>query len=165
MNQKLVELKITDGADIYNMLQAIKAEEHLFHNEVYGMSYDQYKEWIVTQANWAHGINLPNGYVKQWIYWLYIDGRPVGFGKIREKVTENSRIIGGNIGYAISSKERGKGFGSLLFRLLLEKAKELKVEYILSTVEKTNPVSKRIHEKCGGLLIKENEDRWYFTFN
>lgn len=164
MNHTLKELKTTDGVDIFNMLQKIKAEENLFHNEVYGMSFDQYKEWLITQSNWALGLDLPKGYVRQWIYWLFIDGKPVGFGKIREKVTNRSREIGGNIGYAISSEERGKGYGKLLFQLLLEKAKELNVKSILSTVEKTNPVSKHIHEKCGGQLIEENEDRWYFTF-
>ena len=160
----LKELSTSDGCDIYNMLQSIGKEENEFHNDVNGMSYDKFKQWLVIQYNWAHGKDLPKGYVKQWTFWLYVDGAPVGYGKLREKLTAASRSIGGNIGYAISSHERGKGYGSILFQKLLEKAKELKIETIMSTVEKNNPSSKRVQEKCGGVLIEENDERWFYRF-
>lgn len=160
----LKELNPSDGYDVYNMLQSIGKEENEFHNDVKGMSYDEFKQWLGVQYNWAHGLGLPEGYVKQWTFWLYIDEMPVGYGKLREKLTASSRKLGGNIGYAISSPERGKGYGTVLFKMLLDKARELKIETVLSTVEKNNPNSKRIQEKCGGILIEENDERLFYRF-
>ena len=160
----LKDLMPSDGYDIYHMLQSIGKEENEFHNDVNGISYEEFRKWLVIQYNWAHGIDLPKGFVKQWTFWFYVEGTPVGYGKLREKLTESSRRIGGNIGYAISFPERGKGYGSILFQMLLEKAKELKIETIISTVEKNNPSSKRIQEKCGGVLFNENDERWFYRF-
>ena len=162
---ELRELRCTDGLDVYNMLQTIGAEENEFHNDAYGLSFEEFKSWLKKQYNWSRGIELPEGYVKQWIFWMYVEGRPVGFGKLRERLTEHSKKIGGNIGYAISSVERGKGYGTVLFGMLLNKAKEMKIETVMSTVEKGNPISKRIQETNGGILIQENDQRWYFSFD
>lgn len=162
---ELRELSVDDGMDIYEMLQRIGAEENAFHNDVNGMTFDEYKQWLVKQASWANGDSLPQGYVKQWTFWLYDNDKPVGYGKLREKLTDSSREFGGNIGYAIDSECRGKGYGYLLFSSLIEKAREIGIKEIMSTVEKNNIASKTIQEKCGGVLIKENEDRWFFSFD
>lgn len=161
----LRELQCSDGRDVYNMLQTIRSEENEFHNDAFGISYEEYKKWLILQHEWSQGIGLPEGYVRQWIFWLYVDGKPVGFGKLREKLTEQSKIVGGNIGYAISAGERGKGYGTLLFGLLLKEAKARHLETVVSTVEKKNPISKTIQEKNGGVLIQENDQRWYFRFD
>ena len=70
-NMRLQELTIEDGMDIYEMLQRIKPEENAFHNEVNGMTYEEFKQWLQKQAAWATGDQLPAGYVQQWTYWLY----------------------------------------------------------------------------------------------
>ncbi len=161
----LHELKSTDSVDVYKMLQKIDIQEYSFRNEVNGMTYDEYKTWLKLQEDWARGESLPNGFVRQWTFWLYVDNNPVGYGKLREKLTEKSKIHGGNIGYAISKDERGKGYGTKLFKLLLAKAKELGIETILSTVDKSNPVSRAVQLKCGGKLISENDCCWYYSFD
>lgn len=85
-------------------------------------------------------------------------------GKIRRRLTEYSRRIGGNIGYAISADYRGKGYGTELMRLLVKKADEMGVGEKLATVEIYNPASKRAIEKAGGKLVKETAERWYYEF-
>lgn len=163
---KLRELKTTDGMDVYQMLQRIGPAENEFHNDVNGMTISEYQKWLEKQHAWSLGNELPAGYVKQWTYWLTNDeGKPIGYGKLREKATEESRKFGGNIGYAIDPVERGKGYGKLLFQLLLVQAKERNIKEVFSTVEKFNYPSKRVHEECGGKLVKEDEDRWYFIFD
>lgn len=161
----LRQLSLYEDINIYNMLQKIGSDENKFHNEVYGLTYFEFKEWLSKQIKWAKGEELPEGYVRQWIYWFYDESMPVGFGKLREKLTENSYKLGGNIGYAIASNHRGKGYGVILFKMLLHKAKELGITEVISTVEKGNTASKIIQEKCGGILIDENEYRWHFSFN
>ncbi len=35
--------------EIYNMLQEIAADDNGFHNKVYGMSYDDFCDWLVKE--------------------------------------------------------------------------------------------------------------------
>lgn len=160
----LRQLRPDDSREIYDMLQKIGSDENEFQNEVNGMSYEQFQEWLIRQDGWSKGTDLPPGYVRQWTFWLYDGEVPVGYGKLREKVTEKSRQLGGNLGYAIAGDQRGKGYGSILFKMLLDKSRELGIPYIFSTVEKCNPVSAKVHEKYGGKLVDENESRWYYSF-
>lgn len=148
---------------LYEMLQHIGANENAFHNDAYGMPFDEFAPWLDSLEKHARGECLPAGYVPEHTYWLYVDDKPVGYGKIRERLTESSKAIGGNIGYAIDSRQRGKGYATKLLSLLIEEAERLGVKERLLTVEKVNPASKAVIEKCGGRLIDENELRWFFT--
>lgn len=158
----LKQLTIDDDEKIYNMLQTIDRNENEFKNPVKDMTYEEFRCWLIEQDNWSKGINLPHGYVPQTIYWLYDNENPVGIGKIRHKLTEHSSNRGGNIGYAISSIERGKGYGCQLISLLKKKCDEIGVLERLLTVEKYNPISRRAIEKSGGKLIKEDREKWFF---
>lgn len=160
----LRQLAPSDGKDVYNMLQHIGEEENGFKNPVKRMSYDEYKIWLIQQDAWSRNEALPNGFVAQTCYWLIVDDKPVAFGKIRHALTAASRERGGNIGYAVSSEYRGKGYGTIILGLLLKKANEMKITEKLLTVEKYNPASKRVIEKNGGVLISENQQRWFFKF-
>lgn len=161
----LRELSVDDGEEIYAMLQRIAPDENKFNNEVNGMSFEEYKQWLVKQAAWAKGEMLPKGYVRQWTFWLYDGSLPVGYGKLRESLTDQSRRLGGNIGFAIDPLQRGKGYGKVLFSELLQKAREHKIKEVVSTVEKFNYPSKKIHEKNGGILTDETDSRWFFEFD
>ena len=105
---KLIELSIDNGKDVYEMLQRLGPSENAFRNDVNGMSYQEYQDWLKIQAAWARGDQLPDGYVRQWTYWLYDNDTPVGYGKLRERVTEQSLKFGGNLGMAIDPLARGR---------------------------------------------------------
>ncbi len=157
------QLSVNDREDVYQMLQRIGKNENEFKNTAWGLSELEFKDWLVEQHNWSIGEGLPNGYVPQTIFWLYNGDTPVGIGKIRHELNEYSRRIGGNIGYAIDPLQRGKGYASILLRLLTEEADRMNITERLLTVEKYNPASKRVIEKCGGVIINENEERWFFS--
>ena len=158
----LKKLSARDGETVYRMLQDIETCENSFTNPVRGMDFEEYKKWLVQQEEWSEGRNLPEGYVAQTIYWLMDSDVPVGIGKIRQALTEESREHGGNVGYAIGSKFRGHGYGKTLLKLLVEEAKKLKIEEILLTVDKGNIASKNVIEANGGILVRDNPERWYF---
>lgn len=164
-NLELVRLSPFDGKDFYDMLKHIGSQENDFTNPVHDMSYREFKLWLKQQDDWSRGENLPHGYVPQVCFWLVADEKPVGLGKIRMSLTEESRLEGGNIGYAIDSRERGKGFGSQLLRLLLIKAKEYNLNNPLITVRKNNAASKRVAELNGARLVNETEEWLYFEVN
>lgn len=158
------QLSTNDGIDVYNMLQEIGANENEFKNTAYGLSFDEFKIWLHEQDDWSKGKSLPRGFVPQTVFWLYDGDSPVGIGKIRHKLNDHSREIGGNIGYAIASSCRGKGYATFLLSELIKAADALGIEEKLLTVEKVNPASKVVIEKNGGSVIKENDERWYFSF-
>lgn len=148
--------------EIYNMLQGIDKKENGFSNDVKDMPYQDFPEWCRRQYEYSNGQHLPAGYVPQSIYWLYVDGKPVGIGKIRWKLTESSREAGGSIGFAIAKKYRGRGYGTLLLKCLIDTAKAGNCAEILATVAKYNYASKSIMEKCNGKLVRETDKRWYY---
>lgn len=161
---ELIQLSPNDGREIYEMLQRIERFENDFNNEVKDISYAEYKDWLLEMDAWSKGQSLPKGYVKQWIYWLKVDEKPVGMGKLREKITLQSEKWGGNIGYAIESSQRGKGYGNILFKLLLSQAKDLGIERILSTVRVDNERSNKVNMTSGGELVKQDTETCYYSF-
>ena len=162
----LKQLSVNDGREVYDMLQRIGADENAFHNEANGLTYSEFKEWLKLMDDWSKGENLPDGYVREWKYWLVDnDGHYCGYGKIREKLNKKSREFGGNLGFAIDPLYRDRGYGNILFNLLLLEARNKSIREIISTVEKYNYPSKKIHEKCGGRLYRETDIRWYFDFS
>lgn len=165
MNEiKLKQLSIDDNEKVWEMLQKIDSNENEFKNEVKGMSFENFKNWLIEQDNWSKGKELPDGYVGQTTYWLYDGDEVIGYGKLRHELTAHSRVNGGNIGYAISQDFRGRGYGRKLFSMLLKEAEKLGIKEIIATVEKNNIASKTVIEHCGGHIFKENQERWYFSF-
>ena len=162
---ELVRLSPSEGEAHYDLLQHIGRQENDFTNPVHDMTFEEFKLWLKQQDDWSRGENLPQGYVPQVCYWLVADKKPVGFGKIRTGLTERSRLEGGNIGYAIDPRERGKGFGSKLLGFLLIKARELEVHRPLLTIRKNNMASRRVAELNGAQLINETEDWWYYEIS
>ncbi len=162
-NIYIKKLSENDGLDIFEMLQQIQNGENAFTNPVEGMSYEQYKKWLKEQENISLGIDLKEGYVPQTIFWLMDGNKPVGLGKIRHKLTDNSRRKGGNIGLAISKEYRGCGYGSILLSELLCMMKQMEIEEYLYTVKKYNYASKKVAEKNGLKLIKENSEWWFYS--
>ena len=162
MNLKLQSLSIDDGDDIYNMLQNIEPEIFCFHNPAFGLNKNQFKDWLNIQYNWSLGVDLPKNYVKQWTFWLIYENLPIGYGKLRERSTSLSIKSGGNIGYAIHKDFRGKGFGKIFFKLLIDQAKIIGINEIYSTVLKENIASHIIHISNNFKVWKEDDNKWYY---
>lgn len=159
------QLSVTDGRDVFDMLKRIGREENHFQNPVHDMDYNQYKNWLIEQDDWSHERNLPEGYVGQTCFWMYVGNQPVAFGKIRHRLNDNSRKIGGNIGYAVAPNHRGKGYATVILGELINIANNMGIEEKLLSVEKYNYASKKVIEKNGGYVFEENELRWYFHIN
>lgn len=135
---ELKELTLKDDRETFNMIKEIGPGENGFVNSGYDMSYDQYSEYLQRNFDNSRGINLKPEYVPQTIYWLYAHNRPVGFGKLRDYLNDSLKINGGHIGYTIRPSERGKGYGNLILRELLEKAKNKGIEKVLLTIDENN---------------------------
>ena len=115
--------------------------------------------------NMAQGIGLEDWMVPSSTFWLMDGDTPIGQGNLRHRLTNALRESGGHIGYAIAKPYRGKGYGKELLRLLIAQARAMGItENLLVTVRLNNIPSRRTAEACGGILVKENDERAFYEF-
>ena len=157
---ELRRLSVDDGMDIYIMLQEIPKEENGLMNNANGLSYEEYKEWLKRKYAESEQIGLVDGWrVPCTTYWLYADEKPVGFGSIRHFLTDALRKAGGNIGYGIAPRYRGKGYGKKILGLLLEEAHQLGIDRALVTIQLDNAASKAVALLNGGMITGQTDER------
>ena len=101
----------------------------------------------------SQGAGLPEGYVPSTHYWLVADHTHIlGNSQLRHTLTPALERYGGHIGYAIHPNERGKGYGTLILALTLEKARSLGLRRVLVTCDADNLASARVITHNGGVL-------------
>lgn len=149
---ELKELTPQVNHDIYDMIHEIGSGENGFINSLYCENIETLQLTLERNHQMAAGIDLPEGYVPQTLYWLYVNDVPVGYGKLRHYLNANLLEQGGHIGYVIRPSERGKGYGKLILQELLNKAREKQIPEVLLTCETDNIVSRRIIESTRGRL-------------
>ncbi|MCL2840072.1 MAG: GNAT family N-acetyltransferase [Defluviitaleaceae bacterium] len=161
MNISLCKLSPDDGNDIYTMLQALPKDENGFINNCAGMTFDEYKDWLIKSNSMSQGIGLEDWRVPQDCYWLYVDGIPVGMGKLRHRLTDALRKDGGHIGYTIHPAHRQKGYGTLLLKLLVKQACTLGIGKVLVTINNKNMPSIKVAIANGGDVEKVDDIRHF----
>ncbi|WP_018750866.1 GNAT family N-acetyltransferase [Paenibacillus sanguinis] len=90
--------------------------------------------------------NLPEGYVFQTIYWMFVDDRPVAYGKLKHQLNERLKEYGGHIGYIVRPTERGKGYGKAFLSELMNVARNIGLDELLITCDETNVRSRKVIE-------------------
>lgn len=166
---ELKKLSVDDGFDVYKMLQEIPSEENGLLNKANGLTFDEYKEWLIAKQRDAEQKGIVDGWkVPSTTFWLYADGVPVGFGSIRHFLTEALSQAGGHIGYGIAPQFRGNGYGNEILRLLLKKADEIGLEKVLVTVDLDNVASQAVALANGGVITGRTDESvliWIDTKN
>ena len=166
---ELKKLSVDDGFDVYKMLQEIPSEENGLLNKANGLTFDEYKEWLIAKQRDAEQKGIVDGWkVPSTTFWLYADGVPVGFGSIRHFLTEALSQAGGHIGCGIAPQFRGNGYGNEILRLLLKKADEIGLEKVLVTVDLDNMASQAVALANGGVITGRTDESvliWIDTKN
>ena len=163
---ELRKLSVGDGKDVYQMLQDIPLEENGLQNNVNGLTYEAYQDWLVKKQQESELDGIVGGWkVPATTYWLYADGVPVGFGKLRHFLTDALRKAGGHIGYGIAPQYRGKGYGKELLKLLLRKADEMGIDKVLVTIHLDNRASLAVALANGGAIAEQTDERFLVWIN
>ena len=158
---ELKKLSINDGMDIYNLLQEMPKEENGLINKANGLSFEEFQAWLKAKQIESEQEGLVDGWkVPSTTFWLYVDGVPVGFGNLRHFLTEALSKAGGNIGYGIAPEFRGKGYGNILLKLLLQEARKIGLEKVLVTIHLDNIPSQKVALANGGVISEKTEERY-----
>jgi len=98
--------------------------------------------------------NLPPDRVGSHYYWLVDDETNYFIGEvaIRHRLNDALFLRGGHVGYVIRYDEWGKGYGTRMLKLALDKAKERGLDKVLITCNDSNLASARVMEKNGCVL-------------
>jgi predicted acetyltransferase len=94
----------------------------------------------------------PPGVLAYEDFWLMEQDIWLGLLTLRCQINEQFLHSGGHIGYVVRPSKRRCGYGTMLLRLGLEKARERGLERVLLTCDETNIGSRKIIEANSGQL-------------
>jgi predicted acetyltransferase len=101
----------------------------------------------------SRGRGLPAGYVPVTTFWLVKDDQLIlGESQLRHSLTPDLETYWGHISYRIRPSQRRKGYGVLILKLTLEKARERDIQRVRLICDTENIGSARIIERNGGML-------------
>lgn len=84
--------------------------------------------------------------------------RMVGAVNIRHHLNERLLFNGGHVGDGIRPSLRGKGYGTKMLHLALQKCALLDIDKVLMVCDKDNPASAAVIVKNGGVMENELDD-------
>lgn len=110
--------------------------------------------FVRTCVKHSAGIGLGVGVSPYTRYFLVDENDTVyAQGDVRHKATKFTVTLQGQIGYGVLPSKRKCGYGTLICKLLIEKAKELGFESIIITCREDNEGSRKIIEANGGSYL------------
>ncbi len=90
------------------------------------------------------------------VFWLVREGREIiGTTRIRPDLPDHRQRRIGHVGFDIRPSERGKGYGTRLVALVLERAKAMGLERVCIVCARRNAASARVIQNNGGRLVAE----------
>jgi predicted acetyltransferase len=101
-------------------------------------------------------------YVPQTTLWWVRDDEYLGRVNIRHRLTEELRREGGHIGYEVRPSARGRGHATAMLAAALPLAAALGIRLAHLDCEVGNAASRRVIEKNGGRLEREERGNLYF---
>nr|WP_245640094.1 GNAT family N-acetyltransferase [Paenibacillus dakarensis] len=157
MKLYLKPLEPIEPPDIYQMIQDIGEGQNGFINSLYSSDLEIFREKLIRNVEISQGKNLSDGLVPQTIYWFYLYNRPIGYGKLRHRLTDKLLEHGGHIGYIIRPAERNKGYGKHALGELVKEAYQKGINEILLTCNEDNMASRKVIEANHGFLTEMKE--------
>ena len=157
----LKEIEQSDGQEVYEMFQEIPKAETGTENQVNGMTFQEIEEHKKRLIKNSKGLDLNKNDTQKINYILYEDKYPIGSIALRLKLNKYWREHSGHIGFSIRPRERGKGYGTKILGLVLDKAKTRGLKEVYLQCNNKNIFSQKVIEKNGGSRIKEDGSIYY----
>ena len=137
------------------VMDYLRCKEEVYTN-LYKPALANFDKYVKKLINHAQGKKLPDGEVPYSTFWLIDDYKKI-YGNVR--IRHQTLPVYGNIGYDIRPSSRGKGYGTILLGLAIEKAREFGIKRIKIACDQKNSPSIKVIEKNGGQFVEQIYDR------
>ena len=118
--------------------------------------HDDFNALVDKLQTHSRGIDIPDRFVANTTFWLLDQhSEIVGVSNLRHELTPRLEREGGHIGYGVRPSKRRKGYGTLLLKETLNKAKHMGLNRVLVTTPKEHSASIRVILKNGGIFESE----------
>lgn len=164
MSIVLRELALTDGVAVREMLQEIGPGECGFQNDGYQVDLSDFPAFLRRNVDMSHDIGVEPHLVPRTLYWLFVDERPVGMGKLRHRLNDYLRE-NGHIGFCVRPSERGRGYGTAMLREMLVKAREIGLGEVMLTCLADNLRSRKVIEASNGVLLETRDGKCHYRIS
>ncbi|MCL1882862.1 MAG: GNAT family N-acetyltransferase [Defluviitaleaceae bacterium] len=150
-------LKLVFPTKLHETNAAEYLQEHITfgENSLHGDSYldeaKSYNDWLGNINEKLHG-EIPS------IIFFAVrksDDRMIGTINIRHPYKGYVQIHG-HIGYGVRPSERGKGYATAMLKMALDYCKDIGLEKVLLTCNKSNVASAKTITKCLGVFESES---------
>ena len=150
------EIELIFPLKIHEMAALEYYQEHLLNGEntLHGDSgldnAKNYNEWLVTIDN------ALTDKIRSIVFFAFrkSDNKLVGTINVRHPY-ESYIKIHGHIGYGVRPSERKKGYATMMLKSALEYCKEIGLDKVLLTCDKSNVASAKTIIKCSGEFEEE----------
>lgn len=154
------EVSLQDGYKEYEFFSNIEIENE---NGFYIKKANDFVEFreILKDLVKDKNIVFTEQRVPQIVYWVVLNDDIIGIVKVRKRINENLKKLGGHIGYYILKKYRNKGYGKELLKRALDLFDDNTT--IVITCSKDNLASQKVIEYNNGILIEILNDRCIYN--
>jgi len=147
---RLFEPSMTDKDACLDAVQEFHAAgEYDVDAEQLGAKFEDLIARLVAAKN---PTNAPAGELPYEDLWLMEGDQWIGKLTLRTTINAKYLYAGGHIGYEIRPSKRRQGYGTVLLRMGLERARERGLHRVLLTCDETNLGSRKVIENNGGHL-------------
>lgn len=87
---------------------------------------------------------IPPKFYPQHEFWLVTNNSFIGKCNIRDKPIDVPFTLPSNIGFFIRPSQRGKGYGKLIFKLILKRTKDMGYQELVACCDKSNSISRKV---------------------
>ena len=154
-------VRLTEPSEKY-LKSYIEAYNEYEDNHITTYAFDDANSYDIFAKynNYKNESNLQPNRVGSDYFWLVDDNKDLFIGEIsiRHNLTDALLRYGGHIGYGIRYSEWNKGYGSIMLKLALAKAKEMGILKVLITCDDDNYASAKVMEKNDMVLRDKVEN-------
>lgn len=149
---ELRPLRLEDERSFREALAEIRGEQPPWD---FALGFDDaigFAEYVRRHERWARGEDLPAGFVPGSFYVGVVNGLVVGRVSIRHRLNTFLERVGGHIGYGVRPSQRRRGYATEMLRQAIPLCATFGIERALLTCDVDNIGSRKVIERCGGVL-------------
>lgn len=158
MRLRLVRPSATFRQQIVDMMDELTATgEKIVPWTIRRVDYRNFEDYISDFDREANEPSVAGVMATTYFALLEAENKIVGAVSIRHSLNDTLLNSGGHIGDGVRPTERKKGYATEMISLALEKCRDMGIEKVLMTCEKSNVGSAKSIINNGGILENEHE--------